>query len=297
MWFMKIIQEQISHPAQSFSLLRLEQDAFAYQRHRHAHLELTWIEQGSGMRFMGNHVGPFGPGDLVLVGPHLAHAWLSGREHAGQAHIVTVLQIAPELLLHSGLPEMRTLDQLVKRAGGGLQIHGSLHAAVTGTLQQMLALPSHLQQLAGAIYLLGLLNETSGDVSALQEGSAKVAAEVPRLRDRPEQERRIDRVIGWISQQYHQPLAVAQAAALVHVTPTAFSRFFRREVGKNFTDYVNDLRCSEACLMLLHGDQPVSIVAQACGFDTLSNFNHQFRRRYGVSPRAYRRGPVRLMDA
>jgi AraC-like DNA-binding protein len=102
-------------------------------------------------------------------------------------------------------------------------------------------------------------------------------------------DRRIDRVLGWIHRQMAREITVAEAARVAGVTPGAFSRFFRHEVGKTFTQYINDVRCSEAGLLLRRTDKAVTIVAQECGFATMSHFNRQFRIRHGVTPREFRR--------
>ena len=141
---MRVEQEHISHPAQSFRLLRVTQTAFTNPRHRHAHLELTWIEQGMGMRFVGNHVAPFDSGDLVLVGPHLPHTWLSAREQFGQPHAATVLQVAPELLFNSAVPELAALGGFARAASHGFQVTGAAHAAVTSALRHLEAARSDL---------------------------------------------------------------------------------------------------------------------------------------------------------
>jgi AraC-like DNA-binding protein len=78
------------------------------------------------------------------------------------------------------------------------------------------------------------------------------------------------------------------AARLVHVTVGAFSRWFKREIGRTFTDYVNDARCGAACDRLLRTDVSIARIADQCGFATLSNFNAQFKRRYGCTPRGFR---------
>jgi AraC-like DNA-binding protein len=83
-------------------------------------------------------------------------------------------------------------------------------------------------------------------------------------------------------------LNVHDAARVAHVSPAAFSRFFRRETGKTWSDYVNDVRCSEACVALRQSDKPVAHIALDCGYRTLSHFNRAFRARLGVTPSAYR---------
>jgi AraC-like DNA-binding protein len=83
-------------------------------------------------------------------------------------------------------------------------------------------------------------------------------------------------------------LRLEDAARLAHISPDAFSRYFSREVGKSFTAYINDMRCSETCLLLRATDKPVAVIASKCGFETLSHFNRQFRQRFDMSPREFR---------
>ena len=101
--------------------------------------------------------------------------------------------------------------------------------------------------------------------------------------------RRVDHLLTWIRDHLQDDLTLAAAATHLHVTPVALSRSFKRLVGRSFTDYVNDLHIAEAQLLLRRTDHPVTHVAAASGFTTLSNFNSQFRRRIGVSPREFRR--------
>jgi AraC-like DNA-binding protein len=102
----------------------------------------------------------------------------------------------------------------------------------------------------------------------------------------------MDRVLSSIESHLADELSVDDAAAVAHVSSAAFGRFFRREVGKSFTAYVNDARCSGAALRLIQGKEPIAQIAQACGFATLSHFGEQFWRRYAMSPRDFRAGRV-----
>jgi hypothetical protein len=95
-------------------------------------------------------------------------------------------------------------------------------------------------------------------------------------------------VLNWIEEHLAEDLRVEDAAAVAHVSAAAFGRFFRREVGKSFTEYVNDARCGWAALQLIQGREPIAHIAQSCGFSTLSHFGEQFRRRYRLAPRAFR---------
>jgi len=68
----------------------------------------------------------------------------------------------------------------------------------------------------------------------------------------------------------------------------AFSRFFRGHTGKTFPQFLNELRIGRACSLLMEGDLNVTEIAYECGFANLSNFNRQFLRLKGLSPREFR---------
>lgn len=280
---MKVREEHVTHAGQTFRFMRFELGAFAGERHRHRQLELTWIERGTGLRFVGNSVEPFEPGDLVLLGPHVPHAWISAADRAGEPHVATVLQFSPDLLTSPGVPELQALGGLVTRAGQGLQVLGPARDALCAVLRGM-PQRSDLLRLSDFIAVLGVLQAHPSCLRPLMDTQPSAPAA-----SGGDDARRVDRVLDWIHQHLDQPLTVAAAAALVHVTPAAFSRFFSREVGRSFTAYVNDVRCSEASLRLRLTDRPVAAIAQACGFETMSNFNSQFRRRLGCTPRDFRR--------
>lgn len=280
---MKVREEHVHHSGQTFRFIRLELAAFRGDRHRHRQLELTWIERGAGLRFVGSSVEPFASGDLVLLGSNVPHAWVSAADQAAAPQLATVLQFSPELLLQHELPELRAVGGLALRACQGLQVLGHAQEAMSEVLRGM-PQRGDLLRLSDFIALLGLMHQHPDCLRPILE-----AAPRGPLGAAAEQERRVDRVLDWIHQHMDQPLSVADAAELVHVSPAAFSRFFSREVGKSFTTYVNDVRCSEASLRLRLSERPVATIAHECGFETMSHFNRQFRLRMGCTPQDFRR--------
>jgi len=278
----KVAREHVSHPDQSFRYLRFETPRFEGEPHRHHHLELTWIEAGAGLRFVGDSVAPFEAGDLVLLGANTPHCWVSSRNRPGSA--ATVLQFAPELFAHDSLPELARLAPLAEKSGVGLRVAGAVHPRIVELLTDMRS-TSDIGRLAGLLQILELLQAHERSLTALAHCSMQAyGARAGDGRD----DRRIDRVLGWIHRQIAHELTVAEAARMARVTPGAFSRYFRHEVGKPFTEYVNDVRCGEACVRLRRTDKAVAVIAQECGFATLSHFNRQFRLRHGVTPREFR---------
>ena len=284
---MRASTEHVTHPDQAFRLLSLTLDAFDGGLHRHPQFELTWIQEGVGLRFVGDNVEPFEGGDLVLIGPHLPHAWV-GKSKPGQGAggcRAVVLQFAPELLAQALLPELQALRPALLKAGQGMAIEGPSRERVLALLAGMASMDP-LARLAQWVLLLQalaqvreprLLSARAGSAAASPDGEGGG-------------ERGIDRLLSWLQANLAEPVRLADAAAVVHISPAAFSRYFKRHTGKTFITYLNDLRCGEACVQLRQTKAPVAHIASACGFINFANFARQFKRRMGSSPSAYRAG-------
>ena len=283
---MRITRESIHHAEESLRCMHLALPAFRGGLHRHGHFELTWIQRGQGLRWVGDSVEPFFDGDLVLVGSETPHLWASRGVPPRQGCAATVLQFPPDWLQRSGLPELRAVAPLLTQAAPGVEVQGSTRTEVQGLLAR-LAGSTAPRRVAVLIEVLDCLQCGIADLRAL---SAPLHATHTRVLRAGASPQRVDRVLNWIEAHLADELSVDDAAAVAHVSPAAFGRFFRREVGKSFTAYVNDARCGWAALRLMQGPEPIAHIAQACGFPTLSNFGEQFRRRHGMSPRDFRAG-------
>lgn len=282
---MRVIEEPVHHPGTSFRFLALELRAFGGARHRHAQAELTWVVRGHGLRFVGDHVEPFADGDLVLVGPWVPHLW-DGRAGRGEpAFAVRVLQFPAALAEAPLLPELAPLQAVLQRAARGLALGGLAHGRVTAAMAAMDA-ATPAARLALLMQVFAALVEAAADPAALRPLATRPAA-LPRADG--EALRRIDRVLAWMHRHLHTELSLEEAARRAHVSPAAFSRFFRRETGRTWTEAVQEMRCSEAARRLRRDTRPVAEIAADCGWRTQSHFNRVFRARFGLTPRQYRR--------
>src|SRR4051794_34325591 len=113
----------------SFVYRRFHLKAFPFLWHFHPELELTLICEGSGRRFVGDHIGEFGPGDLVFLGKDLPHTWYSqpAEKSSRQKARSVVIQFNEKFLGERFFetPEMSTVRGLFKRGTRGLQFVGS----------------------------------------------------------------------------------------------------------------------------------------------------------------------------
>lgn len=272
------------HPHESFRFMHMKLDSLKGERHRHPQAELTWVSQGAGLRFVGGSASPFESGDLVLVGPDIPHLWISHPSDVGKVHEFSVVQFPTDLLASVSVPEWNAVGELMRKASLGLVIIEPIRTQVQSLMLRMQS-EQGLRRLALLIEILGLLIAHPQSLQTL----SSVGVVATNVRDSDQTDRRIDRVVRWIHENLSDDLTIEAASAKVYVSPAAFSRFFKRSLGKTFTEYVNDLRCTEAAIQLRKTDKPIANIAQDCGFTTLSHFNRQFLLRHGQTPRHYRK--------
>ena len=100
---------------------------------------------------------------------------------------------------------------------------------------------------------------------------------------------RVERVIAYINQHLAEPIDRDVLAANAHLSPSAFSRFFKLRTGKSLPRYLNELRVGRACRLLADEHVKIVDIALQCGFNNLANFNRRFREITGLNPSDYRR--------
>lgn len=278
---MKPSREHIRrHEGASLVVLNYRSDGFPFVWHMHPEVELTLIVSGRGQRYVGDSVEEFGAGDLVLLGGDLPHTWhapQSGRRGC----IAVVVQFMPTVIAQ--VAETQAIGRLLQRADRGLWFSGSSAKRVQrqmlgmlklGPLERYIALQSMLGKLAGARQVRALSS---------QPFDRKL---------RHEQGRAIDRVCRWVAEHLDRPIRQSDAAALLHRSPSAFARFFKRMMGQSFIEYVVQLRVGRACRLLVETDLPITQVCYEAGFSNLSYFNRVFRIHRKMTPREYRRAFV-----
>lgn len=89
-------------------------------------------------------------------------------------------------------------------------------------------------------------------------------------------ERRINTVCQYVHKHTDEEISIAKAASLIHLSGSAFCKFFKRATGKTFSDYVNTVRIGNACHLLTKTDKTIAEIAFACSFESLTYFNRVF---------------------
>ncbi len=99
----------------------------------------------------------------------------------------------------------------------------------------------------------------------------------------------VEKALHHVRKHLDQHLALEETAHLVGLSRAHFSRLFTSAVGCPFTEYVARSRVTRARELLQRPAMRVSEIAQACGFQSLSQFNRVFQKYTGQTPTAFRK--------
>lgn len=110
---------------------------------------------------------------------------------------------------------------------------------------------------------------------------------VPRLDEQAAE--LIEEAIQMILSSLPNGISLAELASHLAMSQTAFSRFFKRNVGHTFVSYVRKVRISDACRLLAETERPITDICFDIGYSNISNFNRSFLKERGITPSAYRR--------
>jgi len=105
----------------------------------------------------------------------------------------------------------------------------------------------------------------------------------------PQEQSAVEQVIHYIKTNQVYSMTSCEAAELVHLNPSYFSKLFRNSMGMTFTDYMTNHRLEEAKRLLEVTAMRVNEIAERLGFTDIAYFSNTFKKNCGLTPSEYRR--------
>jgi AraC-like DNA-binding protein len=193
---------------------------------------------------------------------------------------------AQEIIDFFEKPEMYAIKQLLASSERGLDLSSS-HSLKTIIINDLIALEAS-SGFEGILKLLSILQKLSTCTdyqfiaSVNYENTYKIS-ETERMR----------LVHEYVLKHYKEKISLSAVAALANMTEAAFCRYFKTRANKTFSEFVREIRIGHACKLLLAGKMSIAQVGYESGFNTVSNFNSQFKAMKGKSPKQYQKIYIR----
>jgi AraC-like DNA-binding protein len=250
--------------------------------HFHPEFEIQLITSTTGKYFVGDYIGSFAPGNLVMTGTNLPHNWVSNVPPGERVdERCLILQFDADVVAQAikAFAELKRVEALLDASRWGLLFTPKTGAAAEPILREMLGAQG-MRRITLFFALLDLLAQSAEPT--------KLASDAYRADPTRYAETRINHVLAFIGKNLSQELRETELAELVGQSASAFSRYFRRHTGVPFVQYVNRLRINLACQLLMSRELSITDICYQVGFNNLSNFNRQFLLLKGMSPSRWR---------
>lgn len=261
---------------------RAAREGFTYHLHFHPECELVLLERRGAEVYVGEDVFRCGPGDLVFVDIETPHTFVSGPGR-GAARAVCV-QFEARVL--AGFDESGW-NPAARRGAAGVVFAAAGCRDAAGRLRALAGRWERGESPRRGVEVHG---ELCGIMARLAGRKAVAAATRPRFGPaRKGATEMLHRVLNFLHERTAEPVAPAEVAAVAGLRVESFCRFFKRHTGRTFSEYLNGLRTAAAARLLTETDKTVLEIALAVGYENLSYFNRRFKKRYGLTPREYRR--------
>ena len=283
---MKAILQKVPVRADaSFCIQQFRSGFFETPWHFHPECELVLIVKGEGKRFVGDHIADFGPGNLVLLGPNQPHWYRSNEEYykgaPGLESMSIVIQFSKEFLGNAffELPECLSIRRFLNKAVAGIEITGATREKVE---DMILSIPSE-PGMKRLVHLLTIL-DTLADCREYSILSTHTATGI-----NTSDSERINRVYQYVMDNFTEPISLEEVSGILHMGPSTFCRFFKKRTRKSFMTFLNEIRISHACKMLIEAEHNITEICFLSGFNNISYFNRQFKAVKHMTPQAFRR--------
>jgi AraC-like DNA-binding protein len=289
---MKPALRQITATPQSSFLVRKDTgSAMVNNWHYHPEIELLFIKKSSGTWLIGDHIGHFKNGDMVLIGADLPHCFRHengylSRKGATAGETICV-KFVPDIFGSQflNMPETKAIKNLLTKCSCGLQLTGKLKATLSAIIEKMQdAAPGKK-----LVYLLAVLEEIAESKAYIplsSTGFMQSAADTGKDK--------ITLIFEYTFTHYNEKITLHQVAALLNMTTPSFCRYFKNKTNKTYIRFLMEVRIGYACRLLAEDEKNVSEVSYECGYNNMSHFNQQFKTITKKTPLEYRRDYLRM---
>ncbi|PPK99917.1 AraC family transcriptional regulator [Parapedobacter indicus] len=258
---------------------------FNHPFHFHKLCELVWIEKGHGKLIMGDYVGNYQAGDLVLISPEMPHLWRSDAVYYEKT--LNLYTKATAIYFPSNLIARITDDtdsisryqKMLVRAQRGIRFFGGIKSIILEKIAALRA-STGLSRIGLFLQIVDLLSNTDHS-EALASVSYRTSIDERDMK-------RFNDVYQYLLQNFARDISLKEMAEISHMSPNSFCRFFKLKTQKTFIQFLNEIRIGNACKLLQTDDYSLKEICYRCGYNNPTSFHTAFKQIMKVTPIEYR---------
>ena len=260
-----------------------EQERFYSYWHYHDEYEIVFIHASSGIRYVGDSINPYKPGDLVFLGSRLPHVWMnnSGDNYGSENRAASTVIHFKRKFVHNDffeLPMLQKLKNLFEKSARGIKFND-----FPGIDEYLF----NIQTSSSSEQITSVLNLLTKLCNHKQYEYLSSIEYDPILSVQPNN--RLSKVHEYITMHFKEKISLDTLANIAHMTPQAFCRYFKNKTNKTVSTYINDLKIGFSCKLLIDGNLNIEQIAFESGFNSTTFFNRKFKEKMKVTPKAYKK--------
>jgi AraC-like DNA-binding protein len=269
---------------QSFRCFNHDYPALGARYCVHVEYEIHLIRKGTGHYKIGDQLGKFKAGQVSIVGSRVPHDWVSDlRKNQVIKDRDVVIQFSREWLekVRKLVPEVSDFEQILNDAQRAIIFSGESSVAAEKILDTI-SNKSGIEQVTNLFEILLIMSKAPESEREYVLADPYVTDSAPKARLAAE------KGVSYIFANIDKKISLAEAAKLSYMSESTFSRTFKIASGLNFSEMIRKLRIEHGCKLLSSTELSVAAIAKDCGYTNLSNFNRQFLKEMGITPREFR---------
>jgi len=277
------IDANINH---SFYVERMNFRYFPNPLQFHPDIELLLVIKGTGTRFVGDSIERFGPGDVIMIGENVPHVWYSDEKYINgssdlHSEVIFVLFKREVFGDHFwNLPESKAISKLLQLSNRGIRLTGNSRKEVSSMLMSI----CEAKGFKRITLLLSILETIAENKEYMLLTNSVIRNSINQS-----DSERLNRVYEYVIINHQQNISLKQAASIANLSVPAFCRYFKKRTNKTFIQFLNEIRISFACRLLMEEDHSVSKTGYICGYTNVSFFIKQFKKVTGFTPLSYKK--------
>lgn len=273
----------------TFATKDVQRPFFSTEFHFHSACQMTYIVESEGKRIIGDNVSNFVSDELTFVGPDLPHVWHNNNINCPGSAIAETktsrslaLYIEPKLMIKvlGHFFHTHKIEAFFSASKRGLLFRGETKEQLKVKLKKIVQLDYGFEKTILLLEIIELMLSTDEFDYLSSAGYTHNYSPIDNSK--------IDSIFKFVFNNYTREIQLDQVAQLSNMSKHSFCRYFKSRTQKTFVQFVNEVRISESCRLIVENKHQITHIAYACGFNSLSNFNKIFKSIKGVTPSQYK---------
>jgi AraC-like DNA-binding protein len=276
---MKVLPFTIPKPKRDALILQEDKQPSFYEfLHQHEEFQISLIVHGQGTLIVGDGVGFYNTGDVIVLAGNLPHVFKSNIALGQSSHMLSVFftetSFGDEFF---ETEELKSLGSFFKKAENGFKVTSPSKKIIS--IFQNLQNVSKLDRFILFFELLKRINNAKYDV---------LSSFISEKKYTDNEGQRMSAVFQYTMTHFREKISLEEIGREAAMTTNAFCKYFKKRTRKTYITFLNELRIEEACKLLREQkEMSITAIAEHSGFQNISNFNRKFKQLKQVTPREY----------